>query len=103
MAQTVCVIPSRSKWAWLRGSLTRAIAFGTPKPSLAICEMIDVVLVVAGDREHESGRPRDPGALEYVDLGRVAVHDDHAELRLELLEPLTVLLDERHLVTHREQ
>ena len=30
VAQMVCVMPSRSKCCWLRGSLTRAIAVRTP-------------------------------------------------------------------------
>ena len=39
VAQTVWVIPSRSKCCWFLGSLTRAIAFGTPYPSFAIWAM----------------------------------------------------------------
>ena len=35
MAETVSVIPTMSKCGWLRGSLTRAITFGTPYFSLA--------------------------------------------------------------------
>ena len=58
----------------------------------------EVVLVVARDREHEIGRAADPGALEHVDLRRVAAHRDRTELGLELLEALALLLDERHLV-----
>src|SRR5215210_2626573 len=40
VAETVGEIPSRSKCAWLRGSLTRAITFGTPYFSLASWQMI---------------------------------------------------------------
>ena len=43
-----------------------------------------VVLVVARHRQHELRRPRDPGALENGDLGRVAEHRGVAELGLEL-------------------
>ena len=39
VAQIVGEIPSRSKCAWLRGSLTRAITFGTPYFSFAIWPM----------------------------------------------------------------
>ena len=60
----------------------------------------DVVLVVAGDREHDLGRPGDAGALEHVDLGRVALEHDRPELRLELLPAVAPLLDQRHLVPH---
>ena len=63
----------------------------------------DVVLVVPGDREHDVGRPGDPGALEDVDLGRVTGEDHRPELGLELLEPVAPLLDQRHLVPHREE
>ena len=62
----------------------------------------DVVLVVAGHREHEIGRAGDPGALEDVDLGRVAAHHDRPELGLELLEAVAVLLDQRHLVAQSQ-
>ena len=48
----------------------------------------EVVLVVAGDREQEVGRPRDAGALERVDLRRVAEQAPVPELRLEPLEPV---------------
>ena len=50
-----------------------------------------------------SGGSVDPGPLEDMDLRRVPVHDDGAELFLELLEAIAPLLDERHLVTHRDQ
>ena len=104
VAQTVCVIPRRSKCVWLRGSLTRAIAFGTPVAVLGDLGDDDVVLVVARDREDDLRRPCDPGALEDVDLGRVAQRaHDRPELGLELLEPLAALLDEGHLVAHAEE
>ena len=63
----------------------------------------DVVLVVAGDPEDEVGRPRDPGALEYVDLGRVALLHLVLQLTFELLEAVLALLDHGHLVTHADQ
>ena len=63
----------------------------------------DVVLVVPGDGEHDLRRPRDPGPLEDVDLGRVAEQRHRPELGLELLEPVASLLDERHLVPHPQE
>ncbi len=39
VAQIVGEMPSRSKCAWLRGSLTRAITFGTPNFSFASWQM----------------------------------------------------------------
>ena len=63
----------------------------------------EVVLVVAGDREHELRRARDAGPLEDVDLGRIARERHRAELGLELLEPVAALLHERHLVAHPEE
>ena len=48
----------------------------------------------------EVGRTRDPGALEHVDLGRVAEQHLVPELLLELLVAVRPLLDERHLVAH---
>ena len=39
VAQTVGEMPSRSKCAWLRGSLTRAITFGVPYFSFASWQM----------------------------------------------------------------
>ena len=69
---------------------------------LLACELADddVVLVVAGDREHEVGRPLDAGALEHEELGRVAVLHLVLELLLEPLEAVAALLDQRHLVAH---
>ena len=63
----------------------------------------EVVLVVARHREDDVGRPVDPGALEDVDLRRIAAQRHGAELLLELLEAVAALLDERHLVPHVEQ
>ena len=63
----------------------------------------EVVLVVARDREQELRGARDARALEDADLGRVAAHDDRAELVLEEREAVGALLDHRHLVTHLEQ
>ena len=83
VADTVGEIPSRSKYGWLRGSLTRAIVVSTPYCSRASWQMIDVVLVVAGDRDHDVRRPLDPGALEHEELGRVALVHLVLELRLE--------------------
>ena len=62
-----------------------------------------VVLVVARHGEDELGRPRDPGQLEDVQLGRVAVQDLVLELVLELVEPRRALLDQRHLVPGPQQ
>ena len=62
-----------------------------------------VVLIVAGDAENELRRPRDPGALEYVQLGRVAEQHLMLEFILQLLEAVRTLLDQRHLVSHGEQ
>ncbi len=63
----------------------------------------EVVLVVARHREQELGRPRDPGALEDGDLGRVAADHGRAELLLESREAIRSLLDQRHLVAEVEQ
>ena len=63
----------------------------------------EVVLVVAGDGEHEVGRPGDPGALEDGDLRRVAEHRGMAELRLELGEAVAPLLDDRDLALHLDE
>ena len=56
-----------------------------------------VVLVVAGQRSDHFWRPRDPGALEDVDLGRVTEQHLVLELVLEPLEAVAALLDQRHL------
>ena len=63
----------------------------------------EVVLVVAGDRQQDVRRTCDPRALERVDLGRVAEQHLVAELRLEPLEAIAPLLDQRHLVAHAQQ
>ena len=52
---------------------------------------------------HDLGRPGDACALEHVELGGVALEDDRAELRLELLEPVAPLLDQCHLVAHPDE
>ena len=62
-----------------------------------------VVLVVAGEREHDVGRPRDPRPLEDEELGRVAALHLVLELVLERLEAVALLLDQRHLVAEPEQ
>ena len=62
-----------------------------------------VVLVVAGERKHDVGRPRDAGALEYEDLGRVTALHLVLELVLEPLEAVAALLDEGHLAAEPEQ
>ena len=103
VAQTVCLIPSRSKCAWLRGSLTRAIALRDAVALLADLRDDEVVLVVARDREQELRRTRDARALEHADLSRVAPHHHRAELLLETGEPVRALLDQRDLVAHLEQ
>ena len=63
----------------------------------------EVVLVVAGDREHEVGGALDPGRLEDVELGRVAVVDVEVELLLEPAVAVEALLDQRHLVVRADQ
>ena len=62
-----------------------------------------VVLVVAGEREQDVGRPRDPGALEHVELRRVAALHLVLELVLETLEPVAALLDQRHLAAEAHE
>ena len=44
-----------------------------------------------------------PGALEHEQLGRVAPDHLVLELRLELVEAIRLLLDQRHLVPGAEQ
>ena len=51
----------------------------------------------------EIGRSRDAGALEHEQLGRVAADHLVLELRLELVEPVRLLLDQRHLVPGAQQ
>ena len=63
----------------------------------------DVVLVVAGDRDDDVGRPLDAGALEHEQLGRVAAMHLVLELGLERVEPGGPLLDQRHLVAVADQ
>ena len=62
----------------------------------------DVVLVVAGDRDHEIGRPRDSGPLQDEELRRVAELRAVLELLLEALPAVAPLLDQRHLVPEVE-
>ena len=91
-------IPSRSKCDWLRGivdardDLRDAVLL--PR------DLADdhVVLVVAGEREHDVGRARDARPLEDEELGRVAALHLVLELVLERLEAVAPLLDQRHLV-----
>ena len=101
--QIVCVIPRRSKWAWFRGSLTRAIALRDAVPLLADLGDHEVVLVIACHGEQQLGRSADPGSLEDADLRRVAPHDDRTELLLEPGEAVGTLLDQRQLVAHLEE
>ena len=67
---------------------------------LLLCELADdhVVLVVAGEREHDVRRTRDAGALEHEELGRVTALHLVLELLLEALEAIAALLDQRDLV-----
>ncbi len=96
-------IPSRSKCDWLRGivdagdDLRHAV--------LLARDLADdhVVLVVAGEREHDVGRARDPRPLEDEELGRVAALHLVLELVLERLEAVAPLLDQRHLVPEPEE
>ena len=62
-----------------------------------------VVLVVAGEREHDVGRSRDAGALEHEELGRVAALHLMLELLFEALEAVAALLDQRHLVAEADE
>ena len=59
----------------------------------------DVVLVVAGDGDHQVGA-LDAGPLEHEQLGRVARPHDVLEALLEQRVALAVALDQRHLVAH---
>ena len=63
----------------------------------------DVVLVVARGGDEDVRRPRDAGLLEDEELGRVARLHPVLELLLEALEAVAPLLDERHLVAHRDE
>src|SRR5262249_46788257 len=64
---------------------------------LLLGELADdhVVLVVAREREQDLRRPRDPGALEDKELGRVTAVHLVLELLLEALEAVAALLDQR--------
>ena len=72
VAETAGCTPSSLKWARLRGLLTRATIRSTAVLLLGDLADEDVVLVVAGDGDHEVGA-LDAGALEHPQLGRVAV------------------------------
>ena len=63
----------------------------------------EIVLVVTRHGEHDVGRSVDPRALEDVHLRRVTVQCDRPELLLERLEAIATLLDQGHLVPHREE
>ncbi len=103
VAQMVGEMPSRSKCAWLRGSLTRAITFG--HAVLLAGDLADdhVVLVVAGEREDDVGRTCDAGPLEHEELGRVAALHLVLELLLERVVAVAPLFDQRHLVPEAEE
>ena len=103
VAQIVGEMPSRSKCAWLRGIVHARDHLRDAV--LLLRELADdhVVLVVAGQREHDVRRARDPGALEHVELGRVAALHLVLELVLEALEAVAALLDQRHLLADAEQ
>ena len=62
-----------------------------------------VVLVVAGQGEHQIGRALDPGLLEDEELGRVSLHRLMLELGLEPFEAVAILLDDRRLVAVAQQ
>ena len=62
----------------------------------------DVVLVVAGDRDHQVGA-LDARALEHPQLGRVAVLDGVLELLLDDAVARVVGLDQRHLAVLGDQ
>ena len=62
----------------------------------------DVVLVVAGDRDHEVGA-LDAGALEHPQLGRIAVLDGVLELFLDGQVASARGLDQRDLVVLADQ
>ena len=102
VAQTVGEMPSRSKCSWLRGSLTRAITFWTPYFSRASWQMIDVVLVVAGDarrRCRAAARSRPARARRSRSRRRACTWCSNS--CLEPLEAVAALLDQRHLVLRR--
>ena len=62
----------------------------------------DVVLVVAGHRDHHVGA-LDPGPLEHPELGGVTVGDVVLELLLDGQVAPPIALDQRHLVVLLEQ
>ena len=62
----------------------------------------DVVLVVAGDRDHQVGA-LDAGALEHPQLGRVAVLDGVLELLLDDAVAAVIGLDQRDLAVLGDQ
>ena len=103
VAQTVGEMPSRSKCAWLRGSLTRAITFWTPYFSFASWQMTMLSSSSPVSASTMSGGRAMPGALEHEQLGRVAALHLVLELVLEPVEAVAALLDQRHLVPEAQE
>ena len=79
------------------GLFTRAIVRGTSKWCLAIWQIDEVVLVVAGDRGHDVGPVR-AGLAEVLALAAVVGDDDRADLVGDLLRARLVLLQEHDLM-----
>ena len=102
VAETAGRIPSSLKCWRLRGLLTRATIRWHEVLLLGDLADQHVVLVVAGDGDHEVGA-LDAGALEHPQLGRVAVLDGVLELLLDDQVAAALGLDQRHLVALAEQ
>ena len=102
MAETAGWMPSSLKCSWLRGVVDAgddAVA-----EVLLLGHLADehVVLVVAGDRDHEVGT-LDAGALEHPQLGGVAVLGGVLELLLDREVAGAGGLDQRHLLVLGDQ
>src|SRR5439155_25236181 len=69
-----------------------------PPASIYSLSLPDALPIFAGEREHDVRRPRDAGALEHEELGRVTALHLVLELLLEALEAIAALLDQRDLV-----
>ena len=102
VALTAGRMPSSLKCWRFRGLLTRAMIRSQRYFSFATWQIEDVVLVVAGDGDHEVGA-LDARALEHPQLGAVAVLDGVLELLLDAQVARAVALDERDLVALGDQ
>ena len=103
VAQTVCVIPSRSKCCWLRGIVHARDRLAHAVALLRDLGDDEVVLVVARHSEEQLGRTCDACAFEDGDLRRVSPDHHRAELLLEPREAIGTLLDHRHLVSEVDE